>query len=381
MQRIMTVLLVLLLCCYAARAGQPVLDQTVEVQVWGGSLTDALRIITDQTGGNIVYYQPDFADIAPGSLFLTTGRVTVRTVLEALARRYSFRYQVSAAGRVAISRSYDWAGTQPALQFTPIPAALAQKTDKEELGAFVREFLKPLSMLQNTDFSWSLEKSPTPENAAGLQFVAALPPVLGQYMQTVFAGMDARAGRPAQATHARAWSHPSQPQALLATQIRPPAAGNLRDVLTDIAGQTQTAILTAALPPSLPTRIEAPLADTTLGSVSASLAKSLSLGGRTLCTAGALLFWPGAADTLETDTRCREFFWDGLSAECLDISRKAASAGGPEGIIRTIRTQIHPQVWLDPMCTLASLPSDGRVVLLAPANVIDDVRRFVEQLP
>lgn len=354
----------------AAPAAEPVhpLERPVRLSLWAAGLNDAAREIHAQTGVEVRYYLPDLpAGANTDNLFLVTGRVTLGTVMEALARRFGFRYRVTATGHIECSRSYDWIGGEPALAFP----RLAPPVDggPEAVRKFLGELVKPLTALPG-EFNLTLENYPLPDRPDAMRATAVLPPVLADYLDRATRCLEGNAGdyppnQPNPRLFARALAVPSDWGALLGRQIMRPRGREAREMLADAADQAGVAILLHT-PPSpggreLPFEVER----YTLGKLTETLADIWSLGRRVFLAGGAVLFEQGAGE-YETDARSRQLFWDGLAVAGFD----ARPSQGGEGIMVMLRREVFPGVWRDPVCAMQYSQRSDRLVVIAPLNVV-----------
>ena len=173
------------------------LDRRLRLEIWGGDLAGAIRGIKSETGVEILVYPPDFPEEETSGLYLTTGQVKLGTVLDGLARRYSFRYRVAGSNRVEISRSYDWVTGAPVLRFIDLDSVVrGREADPARMAAFLGEFVKPLPLLPGDGYSLTVEKYPARGDLPALRAVAALPPPLAGYLERVVDCLGGAAGDP-----------------------------------------------------------------------------------------------------------------------------------------------------------------------------------------
>lgn len=362
----------------AADAASP-LDRTLRLDLWGVGFDDVRIAIQEQTGVKLVVYTADFAaDGKARDIYLVTGRVRLRAVLECLAARLSFRYRVSEAGRIELSRGYGWLAGEPVLRFLPLDRLSGRDATREETLALLAEAVKPLSQLAD-GYSIDVEPYPTPDNPRALRCAAALPPVLAGYLERVVRCLSDDAGDAvpdAGRADLFAVADAGDPRwrELLARQVTPPAGNDLRGLLVGVAEQAGVAII---LPPpaSSPVRpASGPAGErATLGWLTGDLAARWGLGGRTLLAAGAIVFAGGADGDLVMDSRSRELFLTGLAVAGFDAAAAAERAGGGDALAARIRREVYPEVWRDPTCAVAFSRVTGRLVVVAPRNVVREV--------
>ncbi len=191
------------------------LERTVSLDIWAGGLADVIREVKQQTGVDIIPYPPDFpAESHSGNLYLVSGDVQLRTLLECLARRYSFRYRLSNAGRVELSKCYDWAAVEPVLKFPRLDALIPANTAPDTVQPLLGELVKPLALLGG-EYSLTLERSPTRENPQSVRAVVVMPPVLADYAERAINCLagdpgDSRAGARTPSAFAVGWNAPVQ---------------------------------------------------------------------------------------------------------------------------------------------------------------------------
>jgi hypothetical protein len=359
----------------------PPLERTVRLSLWGVGLNDAAREIYAQTGVEVRYYLPDLpADENTDNLFLVSGRVPVGTIMEALARRYGFRYRVTATGHIECSRSYGWIGSEPSLVFP----RLSPPTDGglESVRKFLGELVKPLAVLPG-EYSLTVEEYPLPDRPDSLRITAVLPPVLGEYLDRAARCLDGDAGDyrfvSGQAIppglFARAGVLPPDWRSLPGKPLVRPRGGGAREILADTAEQAGVAILLPALPSTEGRELPFDVERYTLGGLTGALAKLWGLGGRTFLAGGAVLFGRSEGG-YEMDRRSRQLFWDGLAVAGFAV----LSPGRGEDVAAALRREVFPGVWRDPVCAMQYSPRAGRLVVIAPLNVVAAVGAYLAEL-
>jgi hypothetical protein len=367
----------------AAEAAPQPLDRRLRLDIWGGGLAGAIREIREKTGVAAVVYPPDLPEEeTSGNLYLVSGQVSLGTILESLARRYSFRYRVAGPDRVEISRGYDWVRDGPALRFIdldlpPRPEELHPAAMRELLG----EFIKPLPLLSG-DYSLTIEKNPVMANPGALRAVAALPPALADYLVRAVACLAGSAGdhpfaAPGRTALARQYG--GDWRALLDRQVAVPGDSSPRSFLAGIASQAGIPIIVSANPAG------ASLAGFTagrlsLGRLGAELAPRLKARKRVFLAAGALLFEAaaGGGEEMELDDRGRELFWTGLAVAGFDAG--LAATDDDPGLAARIRREVFPSLWRDPVTAIVHSRANGRLVVIAPANVLPAVAEKLAEL-
>ncbi len=371
----------------AAEVRPPALDRVVKIEVWGGGLNDVVQAVWQQAGVEMLLYPSDFAaPYAMGPLYMSGGRATLRAVLEGLARRHGFRYRVSNAGKIEISRGYDWAASEPALRFIRLDAITpANGANLEEMRVFLGELIKPLPLVAG-DYSLTLEKSPTRENPASIRAVAALPPVLADYLERAVKCLsgdpgDARGGvRFENRNFAVAWDKPPDWGNLLDRQVRIPAASDVRKAIADVCDQAGVVMILHGAPNPGPAQPLPGNGTTGLGRMAEELAARFNLGKRVFLPSGAILFEPGQAAEMETDPRSRELFWGGLAVAGFDARLAAERAGGAANLIAALKRDVFPWLWRDPVCAIVFSPVSGRLAVIAPANAVEAVAGKLKEI-
>lgn len=379
---------VFLLALAAARAGETAapLDRVVSLDLWGAGLNDVAREIQAQTGVEVLFYRHDLpADQDTDNLYLVAGGVSLRTVMECLARRYAFRYRVSRAGRLELSRSYDWAGGTPELAFQRLdditPGAGGDLDDARRL---VGEFVKCLPLLPD-EYNFAIEKDPIRDSPKSLQSVIALPPVLSAYLRKAILCLGGEPGdypfsgeRGRENLHAVAQGAYPDMDVLLRRQIAVPEAGNLREILVGVAAQSGLAFILASPGGAQGRGLESGRIG--VGRVCEELSVRFGLGRRVFLAAGAVSFESGAGDPWERDERSRELFWDGLAVAGFDARSAAERAGGGAALTSRLRSGEFSSLWRDPVCSLAYSEVTGRLAVIAPANVVEEIARTLGTL-
>ncbi len=363
--RVVLLFLVLTAASPAAEAVHP-LDRPVRLNLWGVGLNDAAREIHAQTGIEVRYFLADLPATAnTDNVFLVTGRVPLGTVLECLARRFGFRFRVTSTGVVECSRSYDWAAAQPGLSFPRMPPLVDGGI--EAMRRFLGELVKPMSVLPG-EHILAVENYPLPDNPNAYRATAVLPPVLADYLERAVRCLEASPGDAATlsnpALFARAIQYPTDWGALLGRTITRPRGREAREILADAADQAGVAIILHAPPQAGGRDLPYDIDRYTLGKLTETLADAWGLGRRVFHAAGAVLFEPGGGD-YATDIRSRQLFWDGLAVAGFDMRR-----GDVAALLASLRRDIFPGVWRDPVCSLQYSQVTGRLAVVAPANVV-----------
>lgn len=372
------------LSCPSGENGTPPLERMLRLELWGAGLNDAVREIKAQTGVDVLFYRPDLpADRNTDNVYLVTGRVPLRTVMECLARRFAFRYRLSESGKIELSKGYGWVGGDPALRILRLESLTpASGGDPEQVERLLAEFVKPLPLLPG-DYSLTLERYPTPENSEALRCVAALPPVLGDYLEKAARCLSGEAGdQPSgndadKGTFASAGRVRPDWEGLLTRSVSSPSGGELRAVLSELARQADIAVMIP--PPSA--SVAPPLMDlnagrTGLGQASEELSTRYALGRRVFLASGAILFEGGTGDP-ELDARSRELFWNGLAVTGFDARAAADRLGGEAALLAMLKREAFPELWRDPACGMGYSPVTGRLAVAAPLNVMEAIEKLL----
>lgn len=363
----------------AAFAAEPPLDRPLRLNLWGSGLNEAAREIKAQTGVDVLFYRPDLpADRNTDTVYIVTGRVTLRTVLECLARRFSFRYRLSESGRIELSKGYNWAAGEPSLRILPLNGLTsAAHPDPEEARGLLLEFVKYLPLLPG-DNSLTVEKYPMSGDPHAVRVTAVMPPVAADYLERAANCLrDASGDYPAPGgtePYARATRIKTDWQGILLRTVSATAGGDARSVLASVAEQTETAIMVAAPAAGGAAANETALvAGGSLGQVSLTLATRYTLGKRVFLVSGGLIFEGGDGAAMETDDASRELFWSGLAVAGFDARAAAEKAGGGDALAAALKREAFPALWRDPACAMAYSPVSGRLAVIAPANVMPAV--------
>lgn len=360
-----------------------VLDRKLVLNLWGAGFEDLAVAVKAQTGVDIVFFLPDLpTDQNTDNVYIVTGEVDLAAVLEALARRFSFRFRVAESGRVELSRGYGWVPAEPALRFCRTGCLISEGgCDAEGMRRFLGEFLKPLPLLRG-DFLLRLETYPLPGDPGHFRATAVMPPELADYLVRGLRCLSGEAGD-YPAPHAassslfvRAREYDGDWEALLSRSLAPPGEKDLRGILANVAGQTGGVFVLRA-PPSVEGELPSDMMRYTFGRICELLASEWGLGRRVFLASGGVVFERGDRDDFETDARNRELFWGGLAVAGMDAERAAEACGGGDGLLANIRREVYPGVWRDPACTLVYSPVTGRVAVVAPYNVVEAVARKI----
>ncbi len=387
-------MLLLPLAAGAALAAEGrVLDQTLRLDLWGVSLDETARAVREETGVGILFHRPDLSAefTATENVWLVTGRVTLGTVMESLARRFGFRFRVTGEGRIEVSRGYGWVGDEGALRFIRTPPLepedgsddVSEDDPGGETAAFLREFIKPLELLAG-DFAIRFESYPVPDNPEYLRGTAVMPAVLADYLERAVACLAGSGGdypslRPNTALFARAAEYGLDWEELLARRVLSPRGTGIRDILLDVAEQAGVAIVLRTPPPVSGRPLPDDIEHYTLGRIAETLASGWGLGRRVFLPCGAVVFERGAGEGYETDGRSRELFWNGLAVAGFDV-RRAAERTSPAALAMILRREAFPGLWRDPVCSLVYSRSTGRLAVVAPLNAVEAVADAIRAL-
>lgn len=366
------------LAAAATAAGEAVADplaRDLRLNLWGGSLSETVREIQSQTGVEVKFHLSDFPSLVSGDdVYIITGRVSLGTVMEGLARRFSFRYRVAESGRVEVSRGYGWERSTPALKSLYLNP-LTEDGDPEATRAFLGELVKPMDLLDG-DFYIKMERHPRPENPGHLRATVALPPILADYLERAVLCLSGDPGDypPAPGGQrnlfAVARDYSEHWETLLDRRVAPPGTSDIKAILNGVANDAGMAIILTAPPGIDGTQLSGANERRPLRTIAAELSSEWGLGRRVFLSCGALLFEAGAGLEVETDARSRELFWSGLAVAGFDARRAAEQVNGGKALAALLRSEIYPWVWRDPMCALLYSPATGRLVAIAPLNVV-----------
>lgn len=357
------------------------LDRHLRLDLWGVGFSDAAWEIESQTGVRILVYPPDLPkDRNNDNVYLVSGKVSLRTVLECLAVRYSFRYRVSENGTIELSKGYNWIGNEPVLKILRLDKIVKPGTPNEALRAMLAECVKPMAIALG-EYSISVERYPTIDNAEAMRCSAVLPAVSADYLERIVRCLEGEPGDypapPRPELYARASQNASNWNELLSRPMLMPAGGDTRSILRDLANQANIAIILATAPG---TRSQ-PLGDMSespgFGIVTGVLATRYGLGQRVVLASGGVAFLPGMDGDMHIDTRSRELFWTGLATAGFDAGKAAEQAGGGQALAARIRREVYPEVWRDPSCAVVFSPATGRIAVIAPINTVAAVAEFL----
>ncbi|MCD8139631.1 MAG: MG2 domain-containing protein [Planctomycetaceae bacterium] len=256
-----------------------------------------------------------------------------------LARRFGFRFRVTAAGVVECSRSYDWVGAQPSLSFPRVPSLVDGGV--EAMRRFLLELVKPMPVLPG-EHTLAVENYPLPDNPNAYRATAVLPPVLADYLERAVRCLEGSPGDAPSlanpALFARAIQHSTDWGGLLGRNVARPRGREPREILADTADQAGVAILLHAPPSPGGRDIPAGADRYTLGKLTELFAGAWGLGRRVFHAGGAVLFEAGDGDYV-TDIRSRQLFWDGLAVAGFAVRR-----GDNALLPAALRREIFPGV-------------------------------------
>lgn len=382
----LAVVLSLLLSAAAAGDGRRVLDETLRLDLWGATLAETAAAIEAQTGVAVKFSRQDFPDQASsGDVYLVSGTVQLRTVMEGLAQRFGFRYRVSETGRVEVSRGYGWAVSaidRPALCLARLDDLSREGGgDPEAVRKFLGELVKPLALLPD-GYSLELESYPTPGQPGNLRLKAVLPGALADNLERAVRCLQGDPGDypvPRRDLFARARAASANWDALLSRRVADAGGEDMRAMLADIGESVGVAVVLAGPPsggcaPRLAAALEG---GASLGQAAAGLSSLCGLGRRVFLACGAVVFTGVAGDGLELGDGDKELFWGGLAVAGFDARAAAARFGGGRELTDRIRASVFPSVWRDPACALLYSPETGRLAVVAPENVLAEVNAVV----
>lgn len=360
------------------------LDRAFHADFWGTGFVDIANAITSHTGVKLGTYPADLPEIRNAApIYLVSGRTSLRTVMECLAFRFSFRYRLSETGVLELSTGYGWAAGEPALKILRLDKTVPAGSKPEALHPLLMECVKPVALTPG-DYSLSFERYPTRENPHGVRCLAVLPPVLANYLERAVLCLEGDSGdypdftRPG--LHAHAGTAPTDWNGILSRPITVPLANDLRGILVDITGQSATAIALAVPPNASSAPLTGMDSRTGLGIVSGLLAVRYGLGQRTMLAGGGIVYAPGQDGAMALDNRSRELYWTGLAVAGFDAARAAERAGGGDNLKMAIRRKVFPELWRDPACAIVYSPASGRLAVIAPANAVRAVAAKIHDL-
>ena len=358
------------------------LDRRLTLNLWGAGLNDFAREIKESIGVDILFYRSDLpSDQNTDNVYLLAGDVPLRTVLECLARRYAFRYQVSATGQIRLSRSYGWVGPEPILKFRKLDGIASVNDDDAALRRLLRELIKPLPLLAapaGSPFSLNIEAVPTPESGRSFRCVMALPPEMADYLDRAILCLAGDPGDIAAETDRRRLSAVASPtppawRTVLDKEVRLSGPGEPRALLFEMARQAGVAIILHSPPPRKGFFAAPPDRAISLGEAIRTVSADSGLGRRAVLASGSVCLEPGN-EGLEMDESSRELFWGGLAVAGFDVR---AAEGGGQALAPRIRREVFPELWRDPVCAVVYCHAVDRIAVIAPLNAVRAVSDFL----
>ena len=352
------------------------LDRMLKLDVWNGNLEAVATEIRKQTGVELVYFRPDFPPEKENiPLYIVTGNVSLRLVMECLSRRYGCRYRLSETGRLELSLGYDWVGSGFAVRFNELDGLLPETGDTASPRNNLRNILRVLPLLSD-DFSFNIEVAPASGGRHSAKGVAILPPILADYFDRAIRCLKGEAGD----AHPTGIADPFAPRAvvverapwsqLLAAEFEiPTGISDPRTLMQEISSKVNVAIMLGENPGAGTVRSGLLSGRTGLGRATEELAGILGLSRRVLLNPGAVILIPGKPGEWEEDSGTREFFWSGLAVAGFD-TKHLATPNTIDALVSRIKNTIFPAVWLDPACSFAYNPVTSRIALVAPGNVV-----------
>lgn len=375
-------ILALALLLPAAPSGEPgrppPLARPLRLSLWGATLAETAKAIQEQTGVEVFFYIHDLPPEITNApdVHLATGNVTLGVVMEALARAFAFRFRVAATGRIEISRGYDWVGTEPSLRFVRTPPVVSTEKGDQDFRALLSEMVKPLRLLGG-DFALRFEAYPLPDRPDNRRGALVLPGVLADYMERGLRCLAGDAGdfpppsgARANTLFARARDCGSDWEELLSRRMRAPTGRNSRAIIEDAALGAGVAIVVRTPPADNGRALASDVDWYTLGRICEILATGRGFGKRVFLACGAVVFENGDNTAIETDSRSRELFWDGLAVAGFDVKAAVERTRDPLALTSLLRRDIFPSLWRDPVCSMTYSPIYGRLAVTAPVNVL-----------
>lgn len=366
----------------------PPLARPLRLSLWGASLAQTAKAIQDQTGVEILFYLPDLPSETTNtpSIHIVTGNVTLGTIMEALARAYSFRFRATAAGKIELSRGYNWVGVAQTLRFVRMPPMVSKEDGEQAFRKLLAEMVKPLPLLEG-EFALKFEAYPLPRSPDNRRGTLVLPGALADYVERGLRCLAGGAGDfpspaegPRAALFARARDCEADWEGLLSRRIRAPGGKDLRSIVEEAALGAGVAVVIRPPEEGAGAPLPQDMEWYTLGRFCDILASRWGLGKRVFLSCGAVVFEPGTEAAVETDSRSRELFWDGLAVAGFDVGKAVERTRGAAALTTLLRRDVFPGLWRDPVCSMTYSPVHGRLAVVAPINVMAPLAQRIKEL-
>lgn len=353
------------------------LDRVLKLDVWGGTLENIASDIRKQTGVELVFYRPDFPpEKESRPVYIVTGDVSLRLVMECLARFFGCRYRLSEKGRIEMATGYGWVGQDFVVRFNDLDPLIRPGDGVAEAALGLREFLRVIPLLSG-NYSFTIEESPAPDGKRSAKAVTILPPLLADYFDKAVrclkeeSGDLAQTGNPGPGASRAAQIERTSWSSLLAANFDIEAG--LADpvaIIREICSRIDVIFMLNGRPGQEAARSGLLAGRTSFGRATEELSGIFGLNRRVFLNPGAVIFEPGKVGEWEEDCKSREFFWTGLVVAGFDIKSSMGKLGG-DALLGRLRNEVYPHVWLDPMCSLTVNSATGRLATMAPANVVE----------
>lgn len=361
------------------------LFRTLTLNAWGTSLAHIARSIREQTGVEILFYKPDLPpeETSEANVGIVAVEASLGTVMEALARSFGFRFRVTAAGTVEVSRGYGWVGERRTLRFVRTPKIAPDGDGDGSFRALVSEMVKPLALLAG-QFLVKFEPYPLPDRPEMSRGALVLPEVLAEYVGRGLACLAGEAGDYPDGVRdgrlfavARDWE--ADWEAIFSRRVAVRDGGDVRAAAAAVAEQGEMVVVVRGGGRGEKAGLPDGEGRYGVGSLCANMARGLGMR-RVFLACGAVVFEGGTVGEIELDSRSRELFWNGLAVAGFDVRGAVARVKGAEGLMSLLRRDVFPGVWGDSACSMTYSGVFGRLAVVAPLNVMGALAERIREL-
>lgn len=376
-----TALLALLLTLAApgARSGEESpppprepIDQTVNLDLWGKDLSEALSQIIEQTNidifvsGNFLHPK-QFPSV---KVLLTAQKLPARTAVEWLCRAIGCRYRIEKPRLVTFSDQYDWMKEEPRayMPTSSLDSLMRKGQTPAEFRGQLRELMR-VNSLFGEFYNIDVEVEQVGPRETKTNLVAMLPDTLRGYLQK---SLDAMAA-PGEEIAPPAGEPPLDPdENAMLKKLQAKVFVNYKDysvrqALADLARQSGVNIGFDHDPfrkRPLPT-LNLDLGETTLGKALEELGKAMGLAGYELMPPEAV--WLTETGKPMAQAVSREFLWDNLTVRAYRAAGLPGAEGDGRALIERVKRNACPRLWDDPATSMLYHDCSGNLIVIAPA--------------
>lgn len=355
----------------------------VTLDVWGGTLNEAISQIAKQTRVMpLVSREVNRGGASRQKIFVTGRDMPLPQAVEWLAHAVGCRYRLT-AGEIRLTAGYEWVRRRRYGMFLrQVETLVGIRHDSErpekiaEFQRFLDEMMKAVTLFDpQTDHY----QPPRLEEHEGgqIKLNANVPEELKPLFEKALVsletpGMPAGApGRPAVPPETlRLINKLSNTTVVAAYRSQP-----LRQVLDDLRAQSglNIGIDNSALPQTGdPAPVTLQLGNVNIQEALIALARALGLRGAALSPPNGVWLTRGKCDWETLPTR-RTLWADDMEVKVYRLSSLPGKVDG-EALAHWLRLRVRPAVWLDPLASVLFHAPSGNLLVIAPPEAQEAVR-------